>query len=445
MTYTAALAAGLLLFASFSLATIDRTLKSTLDARLATTIHAFAATAGGRLGGSKLEPAVVGRLIKELGIEQNGAILSRDGSDEMESAAVPVAVARFARQSVSSAISYTTIGGSAGYRVAVLGTSVNGRPSTLIVWRPIDVIGDYERIAVTVLGGTSLAIVAIAFVVGGLIVKRGLKPLKTMAAVASEIEARDLTRRLSNSSWDAELRTFAATFDRMLDRLQSAFASQRQFTADASHDLRAPLAVMRAEVDLALARPRNGRTDEASILSIRDEVLELDRLLEALLQSARADAGPLQKTEIDVVELAARASGRLEPFAVSRSVRIANRIAASPPIVGDVDVLERVLVSLLHNGIKFSPKDGTVSLCTRESNGTLSLLVRDEGPGFSDDALKFACDRFWKDDTARGRSGTGLGLAIAKSALQRAGGSITVRNARTGGAEVEALFPIATS
>jgi signal transduction histidine kinase len=99
----------------------------------------------------------------------------------------------------------------------------------------------------------------------------------------------------------------------------------------------------------------------------------------------------------------------------------------------------------LHNGIKFSPKDGTVSLCTRESNGTLSLLVRDEGPGFSDDALKFACDRFWKDDTARGRSGTGLGLAIAKSALQRAGGSITVRNARTGGAEVEALFPIATS
>jgi signal transduction histidine kinase len=443
ITYTAALAVGLLAFGAFSLAAIDRNLKSSLDARLATTLHAFALTAAGHIGGSTLDAGVTRRLVSELGIQQNGAILERNGAVAMQSGALPSSVLRFAWKTAGKETSYATVGGVDGFRVADQLVPGSGNAATLVVWKPIDVIDDYERIAVTVFGAASLAIVAIAFVAGSFIVKRGLMPLEAMAAVASEIEAHDLTRRLSNSRWDQELQTFAATFDRMLERLGSAFASQRQFTADASHDLRAPLAVMRAEVDLALARSRDPQCDEASLLSIRDEVLELDRLLEALLLAARADSAPLRSAEIDVVELAARASDRLEPFAVSRSVRIMNSVAAIPPIVGDVDVLERVLISLLHNGIKFSPQNGTVSLCARESSGTVSLLVRDEGSGFSDEALKFACDRFWKDDTARGRSGTGLGLAVAKSAVERVGGSIAIRNRLAGGAEVETVFPVA--
>jgi signal transduction histidine kinase len=144
-----------------------------------------------------------------------------------------------------------------------------------------------------------------------------------------------------------------------------------------------------------------------------------------------------------VVDLAARASIRLEKFALSRRVRVANEIAASPAIRGDPDILERALIALLHNSIKFSPEHGTVSLSVRESATRVSLVVRDAGPGFSDDALKFACDRFWKDDVARGRGGTGLGLAIAKSAVERVGGSISIRNAERGGAEVETTFPLA--
>ena len=252
-----------------------------------------------------------------------------------------------------------------------------------------------------------------------------------------------LSRRLSNSSWDEELRKFAATFDRMLDRLQSAFHRQRQFTADASHDLRGPLAVIRAEVDLALARSRDGETDEAAFRSIRDEVMEFDRLLEGLLLAARADAGPLKSTAIDLADLAARATGRLQPFAISRHVHISNDIKTAPVIVGDAEILERVLISLLHNGIKFSPPDGTVSLCVLDSTKTVSLIVRDEGPGFSNEALKNAFERFWRDDAARGRSGTGLGLAIAKTAVERVGGSILIRNVRSGGAEIETVFPLA--
>jgi signal transduction histidine kinase len=278
-------------------------------------------------------------------------------------------------------------------------------------------------------------------VVGTIIVDRGLGPLRDMAAVASEIEGHDLTRRLGNDAWYAELREFAATFDRMLDRLESAFARQRQFTADASHDLRAPLAVMRAETDLALARKRAPEADRQSLLSIRDEIREFDRLLEALLLSARADAEPIGTAPVDLVDLAARAGSRLEPFARSRGVRIENAVRVAPEIAGNAEILERVLASLLHNGIKFSPQNGVVSMAVRDEAASVSLLIRDQGPGFSNAALENAFERFWKDDTARGRSGTGLGLAIAKSAVERIGGSIAIRNAEAGGAEVEATFP----
>ena len=444
ITYTAALALGLLIFAFFSLMTIDRTLENTLDARLATTARAFAATAVGHISGSKVDSATVRRLVNELGIQQNGAIVTNKSSTAMQSMNVPAAVARVARRATGDTITYATVAGDDGLRVAALPmVSGSGGPATIVLWRPLDVIADYERIAVTVLAVASLLILAGAFIAGTIIVGRGLEPLSTMAAAASEIEAHDITRRLSNSSWDEELRKFAATFDRMLDRLQSAFHRQRQFTADASHDLRGPLAAIRAEVDLALARSRDGDTDDAAFRSIRDEVMEFDRLLEGLLLAARADAGPLKSTAIDLADLAARATGRLQPFAISRHVHISNDIKTAPVIVGDADILERVLISLLHNGIKFSPPDGTVSLCVLDSTKTVSLIVRDEGPGFSNEALKNAFERFWRDDAARGRSGTGLGLAIAKSAVERVGGSILIRNVRSGGAEIETVFPLA--
>jgi signal transduction histidine kinase len=441
LTYTAALALGLVLFSVVSLATIDRILRSTLDARLATTVNAFAATAAGHVGTARLDPALVRRLLDELGIQQNGAIVDRTGKVAMRSGVLPAGVVRFAVTHADDSAAYGTVRVNGGLRVAAMAVAGSGGREVLVVWRPLDVIDDYERIALATFVCTSLVIAVGAYVAGRTVVERGLRPLREMAEVASEIEAHDLSRRLRASEWDDEVGDFARSFDRMLDRLQAAFQRQRQFTADASHDLRAPLSVMRAEADLALARPRGAAEDTASFESIRDEVLELDRLLEALLLSARADAEPIERSAVDLVELADRASVRLRPFASSRSVRIENGVAVAPAIAGDAAILERVLISLIHNGIKFSPPDGTVSLEVRQADEVVSLLVRDQGPGFSENALRFACDRFWKDDSARGRSGTGLGLAIAKSAVERLGGSIVVRNARDGGAEVETSFP----
>jgi signal transduction histidine kinase len=441
LTYTTALAVGLLVFAAFSLATIDQNLKNTLDARLAATVRAFSATARGRGVDVLSDPSIARRLRGDLGVDQEGAIVGGGRIVALQSGAIPSSVIPLARADERETTTFATIPDNGGLRVAAIHVAGARGGATLAVWRPLDVIGDYERIAVATLLGASLVIVLAAFVAGTVIVDRGLGPLRDMAAVASEIEGHDLTRRLGNDAWYAELREFASTFDRMLDRLEAAFARQRQFTADASHDLRAPLAVMRAETDLALARKRSPEEDRRTFASIQDEIREFDRLLEALLLSARADAEPIGTTPVDLVDLAARAGSRLESFARSRGVHIKNEVRAAPGIVGNAEILERVLASLLHNGVKFSPDNGTVSMFVRDGPSSVSLLIRDQGPGFSREALEFAFERFWKDDTARGRSGTGLGLAIAKSAVERIGGTIAIRNAEIGGAEVEATFP----
>jgi signal transduction histidine kinase len=443
ITYTAALAVGLLVFSLLSFAAIDRTLENSLDARLAASTRAFAATAAGQVTNSHVDAAVVRHLLTELGIQQNGAIFAARGAVAMQSVVVPPGVARVARNAISDAITYATVPADGGLRVAALRVSSgSGHAATVVLWRPLDVIVDYERVAVTIFAVAGLVIVVLAFFAGSAIAGRGLEPLATMAAVASEIEAHDLKRRLSNGAWDDELRAFADTFDRMLERLQSAFRRQRQFTADASHDLRAPLAVIRAEADLALARTHADSADTESFRSIRDEVLELDRLIESLLSAARADEGPINATAIDLADVAARVAERLRTFAQSRSVELAIDVAPPALVLGDADIVERVLISILHNGIKFSPRKGTVFVRASEPTATtISLIVRDEGPGFSDAALRHAFDRFWKDDAARGRGGTGLGLAIAKSAVERVGGCVRLRNAGEGGAEIETVFP----
>lgn len=439
-TYTAILAIGLALFSVLTLAAIDVTMHRTLDARLATTARAFAATAGSHIAQANTA-RVRDRLLSVLGIQQNGAILLGNGTVVMESNAVPRAVASSTTRGANDETPFTTVQGTDGdLRVDVLHLA-GSTPAVAVLWRPLDVVEDDERIAGITLTVTSLVLLACAMALGGTILERALRPLREMAAIASEIEARDLSRRLGKQDWDDELREFAATFDRMLDRLESAFLRQREFTADASHDLRAPLSVMRAEVDLALALPRNPVSDAKALLSFREEVQELDQLVDALLLAARADAGMLDHIVISFKETLERAIERITPFAASQAVRIVKDVALTSSLIGSSDIIERVIISLLHNGIKFSPRGGTVKVEAAESIEAVSLTIADEGGGFTDEALAHAFDRFWKGDRARGRSGSGLGLSIAKTAVERVGGSIQIRNSERGGAKIEVSLP----
>lgn len=401
--------------------------------RLSTAERIFVATATGKAIDAKLGR----RLVAVLGVQQNGAIVLGDGKIALESAAVPDAVLHAGRAILgASPLVRTVVSGTAVRLIAVPLQLLGGRRAVAILWRPLDVVEDYERVAAVVFGASSLVILALTGFFARRLIRRALQPLRLMAAGASEIEANDLTRRLRNVTWDVELQELATTFDRMIDRLDAAFRRQRQFTADASHDLRAPLSVIRAEIDLALRRTRNDEPDREAFVSMKDEVHDLECLIDALLLAARADGDAVAVRSIDVADVIARSTRRIEAFAKAHDVTLASCNVPAMALV-DADLLDRILLSILHNAVKFSPANGTVLISTEKRASVVLVTVRDEGPGFGDDALEHAFDRFWRDETARGRSGSGLGLSIAKASVDRLGGSISIANDPRGGARVE--------
>jgi signal transduction histidine kinase len=437
---TIALAAGLTILSLVSLFAIDQTLRTTLDSRLATTERAFVATAKGRV----ITPSIKRRLIAVFGVQQNGALVADDGAVLMQSGDVPNVVLAAARKDVGTAPRlFTAVAGTPIRYIAESLRLANDRQAVALLWRPLDIVSDYEGTAEITFALSGIAILTISSLLMYRIMRRGLHPLRSIAAVASEIEAHDLSRRVAGSAWDVELQELAATFDRMLDRLESAFRRQRQFTADASHELRAPLAVIRAEVDLALRASHGHETDHEAFASIRDEVHALEKLIDALLLAARADGGTVSLRRIDLSDVWIRIAQRVKSFASAHGVTIDGTVS-NDMVVADLDILVSVLLSLLHNAVKFSPLGGAVHVHAEPVGRTVILTIADDGKGFSDEALEHAFDRFWRDDAARGRGGAGLGLAIARTAMERMGGSLAIGNVPSSGALVTLSLPVAT-
>jgi signal transduction histidine kinase len=431
----------LVLFAAFSLTAIDTTLKSALDARLSAVARALASTITTRGGRIVLNHATKERLLQTLGVQQNGAIILSNGSIPMQSAAVPASVRRVSKTAISSKLSFSTAGGAGSPLRVVTMPLVRGqsRIATVALWRPVDFVSDYERDAEVVFVTAMIVLISVATLLARILAKRALSPIGSMASLASDIEASDLSRRLGDAPRAAELNEFCSAFDRMLDRLKAAFDRQRQFTADASHDLRAPLSIIRAETDLALRGPLE-EIPHAALLSIRAEVDVLDRLIDGMLHIARLETQPIFSSRFDLSEVSKAAIKRMVKFAAARSVHI--KSDSTPRYaVGNRELLERVIASLLHNAIKFAPANGHVELILTGSGNHAELSVRDDGPGFSEQALRHAFDRFWRDDAARSRSGSGLGLAIARAAVERFGGEIRLQNVATGGAQVIVRLP----
>ncbi|MGC1760301.1 MAG: HAMP domain-containing sensor histidine kinase, partial [Candidatus Cybelea sp.] len=247
--------------------------------------------------------------------------------------------------------------------------------------------------------------------------------------------AHDLSGRLNADGRD-ELGRLCASFDRMLDRLQSAFERERRFVADASHELRAPLAVLRAETDLALRRQRDNNEYRAALLSIARESARLEELVDELLAVARAEVDARQRQTLDAGELVRQLGDRVRPAAATRGIDVRVEAAGTALAQANRATLERALLAIVHNAIEYGRDDGVVSLRALRNNDAVRIEIADDGPGFTPDALAHATERFWRGNAAHPRGGTGLGLAIARTIVEANRGSMELANAASGGAIV---------
>lgn len=265
---------------------------------------------------------------------------------------------------------------------------------------------------------------------GLLLARKSLAPVVAMSNQAAQIGARNLHERLRVRNAADELGRLASVFNELLSRLDHSFEAMKAFVADASHELRTPISIIRGEAEVALLQARDSAEYKAALVTIQDEAKQLSRLVDDLLALARADAGerPLKVDEFYLNDLVEECCRTAQVLAAQKSLSLEMRPAADLPFRGDEDLLRRMIFNLLDNAIKYTPSGGAVTVNLGERNGIVELTVSDTGIGIPAEAAPQIFERFFRVAKARSRAdgGTGLGLAIARWAAEAHNGSITV-------------------
>ncbi len=283
---------------------------------------------------------------------------------------------------------------------------------------------------------------------GFLLAGRALRPVDRITRAAQSISAHDLSQRLDLDLPDDELGRLARTFDSMIARLDEAFRRQRRFTADASHELRTPLTIIKGDLSLALARPRDADYYHNVLTEVDEEVDQMSRLVDRLLALARADAEGIviHRQTVNLGVLLADLVEQTRPLAEARGLTLAAQIAPDLAASVDPDAVTQIVLNLLDNAIKYTAS-GRVRLSAHLANdrgGEIQIAVSDSGPGIPAEHLPHIFERFYRVDQARSREmgGAGLGLAIARELARAHGGDVAVHSVPGEGSTFTVHLPV---
>ncbi len=282
--------------------------------------------------------------------------------------------------------------------------------------------------------------------VGKWMAGRALAPIAALAATARTMGLNDLDRRLPRRGTGDELDVVADAFNDVMARLEHAVAEMRQFSAAMAHEIRTPLAAIRADLELSLNTRRSPEEQRLAIASQLEAIDKLARLLAELLTLARAEAGELSvsRTVMDLGVLARTVVEALEPVAQAKGTSLTCECSDDVAIIGDYGWMERLLLNLVDNAIKFTPPGGAVTVWVTRAGGAPTLAVHDSGIGIPPDALPHVFDRFYRADASRSPAadGAGLGLSLVKWIADQHGATIDVASRPGQGSTFTVKLPI---
>ena len=298
-----------------------------------------------------------------------------------------------------------------------------------------------------------LIIVPFVLLLGALgsywLAKRAFRPMLHLTRTAREIKAGDLHRRVPIPRSRDEVYDLALTLNEMIGRLDQAFTQQRRFVADASHELRTPVTVIRSITDVALEEPLNLDDYSEVLREISAEAERLGMLINDLLVLARADEEqmPLDHEPVRLDLLAFDVAAAMEPLAIERGIALQVQTLEPATVSGDTARLIQVLMGLVDNALTYTNAGGTVALGVEARGAVACLTVRDTGIGIAEEDTPYIFERFYRADPARSRAagGSGLGLSIADWVIQAHGGSIDVESQVGQGSTFTVTLPLAPS
>jgi heavy metal sensor kinase len=297
---------------------------------------------------------------------------------------------------------------------------------------------------------SALVILPLASGTGFWLSRKALAPVDAITRTARSINAGNLNSRLENLSTGDELQRLSDTLNEMLARIESAFQRVSQFTADASHELRTPISLMRAEAEIALRKSRDEAEYQEALQHILFEAERTSTLIEELLALARADAAreSLDIRRLNLRETVQTVVNNWRQVIAAHRLNLTERLDDHDLfIAGDKTALVRLSNILLDNAVKYTPISGTIEIGLHKDNGHAVLSVKDTGIGISDDDQPKIFERFYRADKARSRElgGAGLGLAIAHWIVEQHRGSIAVKSSLGNGSLFVVLLPLSSA
>jgi len=412
--YLVSFAALLLLFSVLLYGVLARSLERRLDESLTAEVNTVTALMKDELEEVHGDASLAARnVIEELQFRgsiiamlEGGAILASSSPGELPAAPRGEAVEAVPRW------------GRRGARATARTFAYDGQSLTVLALEPLDSLASSLQALRETFAVAIPLILGLAGIGGYLLTKRGLAPLGSVIQQTRQIGGENLHSRIEIGNAAEELATLAASFNELLSRLDQSFETMRRFVQDASHELRTPLAVIRGEADVALSHERGSAEYRESLAIIQEEARRLSRLVDDLLNLARADAGHVQLhiEELYLNDLLAECCRSVQPLATARQIQLDCSPGQDVPFRGDEELLRRMVVNLLDNAIRYTPSGGKVSAALEAHGPDVRIRVTDTGVGIAPEAAGNVFERFYRADKARSRQqgGFGLGLSIVK-------------------------------
>ncbi len=429
--YSLVLLAGLALFGAGIWMVVTHSLSATVDETLAAQVKGVATVLQG-----EYEPGHPEHLREELSeyaeaTPEGNLIEVRDPQGELV---------------VGSRAVASATASSGGYRTLATSVSVQGHSYRVVVAAPLAGTVATLRHVRELLLWAAPAVLLLASLGGYWISRRALAPVDAITRAAQSIGIENLSQRLHVSESGDELARLSQTWNGMLERLEAAVRRLSQFTADASHELRTPVALIRATAELTLRRERSAETYREALKHIMEETDRTTRLIEDLLLLARADAG-LPALALDRMELTPLVRDVCEQgqmLAQERQLEISTEAPEQPVYVDANDLaLRRLLLLLVDNAVKYTPAGGRITVSVALDSSGPTVTVRDTGIGIPDAALPHVFERFYRVDESRNREagGAGLGLAIAHWIAERHHARLEAESVEGSGSAFRVRFP----
>jgi heavy metal sensor kinase len=379
--------------------------------------------------------------------DERGELLASNGWDEDFTVALPdLGSISAADVSLSTG---TERDGDDRVRLAVrrLTVPAAGRTYFALAGEPFDVVEDeLESLRVILWSSVPIALI-LTGLSGWFLARKSLAPVVAMAERADRIGAEDRGGRLPVANPRDELGRLAETFNRLLSRMAIAFSQQQRFMADASHELRTPIATARTAAAVTLQRPHRSEDEyRQSLQIVQDQSDRLARIVDDMLTLARADAGeyPLRAEPLYLNELVDDVARGARVLSARVGVEIEVDPAPDAPFVGDEHLLKRLIVNLVDNAIRHTPKGGAVRLSLAPDRTGFVLTVADTGAGIPRGAQAHIFERFYRADVSRVRCadrGAGLGLAIARWIAEAHAGTLELVNSSSSGTVIRLTLP----